>query len=248
MDLLERRDSHTSRHPWEVARSRFFLRLLLQLAPNQAPANLLDVGSGDAWLAQQFAEALAPAAHITCWDANYTPDTLVPHSSLLLTKEHPVGTFEGVLMLDVIEHIEDDRAFVADVVDTCMDAESWALVSVPAYQCLYTSHDTALRHFRRYSPRECAQVLHRAGLQVQVQGGLFHALLAARSAQKVREQLSGPGNSNGVGAWKGGPFITRALTAALETESKMSLALGTHTRAVVPGLSYWAFCRKEAHV
>jgi hypothetical protein len=221
--------------------------LLLRLAPNQSPANLLDVGSGDAWLAQQVADTLPMPAHVTCWDANYSPDDLVPHTSLLFTKERPVGTFDGVLMLDVIEHIEDDRAFVADVVSTCMDARSWALVSVPAYQRLYTSHDMALRHFRRYSPKECARLLHRAGLEVQVQGGLFHALLAARSAQKVREYLSGSGNSNGVGAWEGGPFITRALTAALDTESKISLALGTHAKTIVPGLSYWAFCRKVAH-
>jgi methyltransferase family protein len=244
MDLLERTSTHTTRHPWEIARSRFFLRLLQRLAPMEAPTHLLDVGSGDAWLAQQVAGTLPAASSVTCWDANYAPDDVVSHPSLLFTKEHPVGTFDGVLMLDIIEHVEDDRVFVTDVVNTCMKDESWALVSVPAYQCLYTSHDTALRHFRRYSPQTCAQVLHQAGLDVQIHGGLFHSLLAARSVQKVREHVWGPRDSHGVGAWEGGPFLTRAVTAALDVEAKMSLGLGTRAAGVLPGLTYWAFCRR----
>ena len=42
------------------------------------------------------------------------------------------------------------------IVDTMMAEHGWILVSVPAYQSLFTSHDTALKHYRRYSPVQCA--------------------------------------------------------------------------------------------
>ncbi len=55
-------------------------------------------------------------------------------------------------MLDVIEHVEDDVGFVRDVVDGSLAPGGWVLVSVPAYQSLFSSHDRALKHFRRYAP------------------------------------------------------------------------------------------------
>jgi hypothetical protein len=251
MDLVERGQSTAARHPWEVVRARFFIRLLEQLAPTGSPVHLLDVGSGDAWLADQLVAHLAPGSGITCWDTNYTAEDLAETTShpegITLTSSQPTTPSEGVLMLDVMEHVEDDLAFVSGIVETSLAADGWLLLSVPAYQSLFNSHDTALKHFRRYSPRQCAEVLRRAGLRVEVQGGLFHSLLAARGALVAKERVTAPPDgAQGVGAWEHGPGLTRTVTTILSAESRLSLALGVKTRAVLPGLSYWAFCRRAS--
>ena len=49
-------------------------------------------------------------------------------------------------MLDVIEHVEDDRGFVDATVGDLLSEGGIVLVSVPAYDALFSSHDRALRH------------------------------------------------------------------------------------------------------
>jgi hypothetical protein len=121
---------------------------------------------------------------------------------------------------------------------------------VPAYQALYCAHDEALKHFRRYSPRALADVLGAAGLSIVVRGGLFHGLLPLRGAQVLRERYHpppDPGPETGIGAWNGGRVLTRALTAALDAEARVSLAMGTRHLPALPGLSTWALCRVDGN-
>jgi SAM-dependent methyltransferase len=247
VDLVERSDNSNRRHPWEVSRSAFFRRLLEEYG-GTAATSVLDVGAGDAWFAQRLLEVLPNGATMHCWDINYSAEDVEdPDLSpgLVLTPELPPGRFDGILMLDVVEHVEDDIGFVRDLVDGSLAPGGWALVSVPAYQSLFTAHDTALKHFRRYSPAQCRQVLEAAGLKIEREGSLFQSLLALRGAQKLKERLTGPGPSSeqGIGGWNGGESLTRITTGVLDAEGRLSIALSRHNR-LVPGLSYWAWCRR----
>jgi SAM-dependent methyltransferase len=254
VDLIERGDPSARRHPWEVARAGFFLRLLTRWGA--AGSRILDVGAGDAWFARQLVEILPRGAELICWDVNYTADDLSDGGSAcdigtiqrpVLTAQLPTGRFDGILMLDVIEHVEDDVSFVRHLVEGSLVEGGWALISVPAYQVLFTAHDQALRHFRRYSRRQCRRVLREAGLVVEWDGGLFHSLLALRVAQALKERALGPGEgaSEGIGTWRGAARTTRLLTDVLDAESRLALALGRRG-LFVPGLSYWACCRRAA--
>ena len=80
MDLIERPEHVGRRHPWEVARARFFVRLLERtgvLADAAGLGGVLDVGAGDAWLAEQLRAVLAPEARLACWDIHYPDDPVV---------------------------------------------------------------------------------------------------------------------------------------------------------------------------
>ena len=252
MDLIERPGGDVRRHPWELARARFFIRLIDRLGLPEVSEGVLDVGAGDAWFAAQLRGVLPGSTRLACWDNHYapTPDAAghepgpeVP--GIELSAERPDGRFGGVLMLDVIEHVEDDTAFVTEIVETSLAPGGWVLVSVPAYQSLFSAHDRALKHFRRYSPGQIRAVLESAGLTVVARGGLFHGLLLLRGAQTLRERRRPrPGASAGIGAWHGGERLTRVLTTVLDAEARVSLALGTSGLPPVPGLSTWAFCRR----
>ena len=149
-------------------------------------------------------------------------------------------------MLDVIEHIEDDLSFVRNVVQTMMTDDAWMLVSVPAYQFVFTSHDVELKHYRRYSPSQCVRVLNAAGLSVESKGTLFHLLLAVRALKAAKEKLWRPGSGSlGVGAWTGGRLTTRAIEVALESEVRLSRAITRRSTIMLPGLSFWALCRRS---
>ncbi|MDQ6886939.1 MAG: class I SAM-dependent methyltransferase [Gemmatimonadota bacterium] len=66
-------------------------------------------------------------------------------------------TFDAILFIDVLEHIEDDRDELARA--SLHLAPGGALIVVaPAYQWLYSEFDRAVGHFRRYSRGTLAAV------------------------------------------------------------------------------------------
>jgi SAM-dependent methyltransferase len=265
MDLVERSALLGRRHPWEVARARIFLRLLERLEVRATTGAWLDVGAGDAWFARQLRAVVPDRARVACWDVHYgdagppaDPDDIAAAEgaeangsgpALEFSARRPEGVFDGVPLLDVVEHVEDDVGFLRAVVADSLAPGGWVLVSVPAYQSLFSDHDRFLRHERRYSPGAIRAVVEGAGLRVQARGGLFHSLLPVRVAQVGRERArhrpaaAGHG-PEGIGAWHGGRLLSRALVAGLGCDTALSLALATRHTPVVPGLSTWVFCQR----
>lgn len=82
------------------------------------------------------------------------------------------GTYDIVVMLDVLEHIEHDAA-AAERVATLLEPGGLFVVTVPALPSLWSAHDEANRHFRRYTPATLNAVLQRAGLRVVEMEYLF---------------------------------------------------------------------------
>jgi len=62
----------------------------------------------------------------------------------------PDGTFGLVCAIDVIEHIDDDAAAVRELVRICRPGGT-LLITVPAYEWLWSEHDDANLHKRRYT-------------------------------------------------------------------------------------------------
>jgi SAM-dependent methyltransferase len=79
--------------------------------------------------------------------------------------EVPDASFDFIFALNVLEHIEDDQT------SFCRLAAKLAkggrlLIYVPAFQCLCTSLDERLRHYRRYRRRDLERLARCAGLTV----------------------------------------------------------------------------------
>ena len=247
MDLRETGDR--PRHPWELARSRFLLATLQHYGVLPAVGSVLDGGAGDGWLARQLLERLPAAARVTCWDAEYTPDVMEPivaagNGRVQCVSDRPTARFDLVTLLDVAEHVADDHGFMAAVVGDNLNVGGHLLFTVPAWQPLFTSHDTFLQHHRRYAPAQAQQLLQQSGLTLVASGGLFHSLLVPRFAQKVREITLGAPSSQQPGiAWSGGKWVTAAVGSALAIDNAVS-ARAASLGLKLPGLSYWALCRK----
>lgn len=245
MDLSERNSEGAGeRHPWEVARAAYLLQILDDAGAFTGGRRILDVGSGDAWLALQLLER-APEAQVTCWDLHYTEEDIAALQSKRLhpTREAPAPPFDLGLLLDVIEHVEDDVALLRTVVER-LPAGGQVLVSVPAWPALFSSHDVALRHHRRYTPQACRDAMIASGLVVEKSGGFFHALVVPRALHVMRDRLVGaPKQEHGVGRWAAGRTVTRAMVGVLRAEQTLSRA-ANRLGFDLPGLSFWALGRK----
>ncbi len=72
-------------------------------------------------------------------------------------------TFDSIVMLDVLEHIEDDVTTLAKL-GQCLRPGGNLIIKVPALQSLYSPMDAAIGHYRRYHRDTLTQVFHKAGV------------------------------------------------------------------------------------
>ncbi|HVU01460.1 MAG TPA: class I SAM-dependent methyltransferase [Polyangiaceae bacterium] len=238
------------RHPWEVARLRFFRRLLETHGVVRRPIRVLDAGAGDGWFLTEVVRRLPPGSRGVAWDPGYLrhglpslPSGAVP---LDVTAESPAGAFDLILCLDVLEHVPDDERFLKDLATRNLADGGVALVSVPAWPLLWSDHDAALEHHRRYEPVRARRTIERAGLRVVESGGLFHSLLAPAALRALLDRLR-PSRSERAPRstleWRWGRRSAEFITALLALESRASFRLA-RSGVEVPGLSFWALCRK----
>ena len=251
MDLSERASAGERfwRHPWEEARCRFFCQVLQRSSVLESSGRVLDVGAGDGWFARQLVRLLPATAVITCCDAEYTPELIASSAAadarIEFCRELPVARFNLILALDVLEHVGDDTDLLRRLVTDHLAPGGRVLISVPAWQQLFTAHDTGLRHHRRYSPLAGRALVERCGLVMVHGGGLFHSLLLPRAAQKaielVRRQRASATQPPSL-VWRGGALSRKAVAAFLWVDNEVStLAAGRSIE--LPGLSWWALCR-----
>ncbi len=246
MDLREVPTEPFRRHPWEVSRARFFLRALADGGAFARPVDVLDVGAGDGWFAQQVLAQAPAGTTVTCWDVKYDADQVGEASSTAVrrVREQPARQFPVVLALDVIEHVEDDFEMLEQLVRTNLEPGGLALISVPAWHALFSKHDRGMLHHRRYSPSRLTEVLDHAGLRVLMRGGLFHSLLAPRIVSVLRERATGKNDEAAVPEalrWNRGDASYRIVNAALSVDNLISRG-AARLGVELPGLTVWALC------
>jgi len=74
-------------------------------------------------------------------------------------------SFDLVVCLEVLEHIEDDRSFLHKI-NSCLNEDGCLILSVPAHQNKWGSGDVWAGHYRRYEKKELQQKLENAGFLV----------------------------------------------------------------------------------
>lgn len=80
--------------------------------------------------------------------------------------------FDVILMLDVLEHIEDDAGTLAHLF-SLLKPGGYAILTVPSLQWLWSVHDDINLHFRRYHRRPLRDLLTQSGFEVRRLNYLF---------------------------------------------------------------------------
>lgn len=83
-------------------------------------------------------------------------------------REMPVrtGSMDLVTAFDVLEHIEEDYLAAAEI-SRILRPGGTALIAVPADMALWSAHDEAVGHVRRYTRETLAQVVVKGGLVIE---------------------------------------------------------------------------------
>jgi SAM-dependent methyltransferase len=125
--------------------------------------------------------------------------------------------FDAVVASDVLEHIEDDGAAMAEIARVLRPG-GVVIISVPAHQWLFSEHDAALHHFRRYSKAGIRDLLGRGGLRIRRlsywNAVLFPAICFRRLVAR-RRSAKGPRSDMTSSPW----LVNEALAALLAGEA-----------------------------
>ena len=158
---------------WFVGRHRLVEGLIAArygAAKTQAvPLSILDMGCGTG----------AMSARLTGWgevvSMDYSPLALafarrrgLKHLLGADAMRLPLASnsFDLITVMDVLEHLEDDEAALREC-RRVLKPGGRVIATVPAYAHLWSEHDTALMHYRRYARMELAERAANAGLRVE---------------------------------------------------------------------------------
>lgn len=206
------------KHWWFVGRRRVVMDIARRYFLHTGP--LLDVGLGTGFNAEQFAQAgyvvegLEPAEAGIAYVKKRLPDMRI-FEALFPAAEIPSDRYASLLLLDTLEHIEDDVAALRDVKRVLANGGR-ALITVPAFGFLWTKHDERAHHFRRYRKRELVRVIREAGLEPEfVSYYNFFLFLPIALVRLVTKVL---GKEEGSDFEKSPAFLNPLFTALFSAE------------------------------
>lgn len=192
-DVYKEMASVQNHHWWFTARREIINHLLHEL---KLPANaqLLELGCGTggnllmlskhgelhAVESDSFAQKFAADLQICPVTQGSLPNNLPQLDQ----------KYDLICLLDVLEHIEDDEGSLSQV-EGLLQPDGRIVLTVPAYQWLWSSHDALHHHKRRYTAEKIKILLGRASLEAQRIGYfntfLFPIVVLVRAINRIRK-------------------------------------------------------------
>ncbi len=134
--------------------------------------------------------------------------------------------YDLVLLLDVIEHVQEDARFLEDSAFLAKPA-GHLVVNVPASPRLYSRYDVAAGHLRRYTPKALIEAGHHAGLEVVSWTYWGFPLLPLAIARKILMRGVDDEQVIRAGFEPPGRLSNRVLTALARLEPLPQKLFGT---------------------
>jgi SAM-dependent methyltransferase len=191
----------------------------LRLLRTQEPKVILDVGAGSGFFSR-YLLAHTSASAAWCVDISYLEDvdSEAQGKPIYYRRSLDAVDADTVLLMDVLEHVEDDAALLADYARR-VPAGAQFLISVPAFEFLWSGHDEFLEHKRRYRLSQLDACVRRAGLKPVIKtyyfGLVFPLAVTTRLATRLLTSRGGVARSQ---LKRHGPFTNAALAAVCKAE------------------------------
>jgi SAM-dependent methyltransferase len=186
--------AHEDHHWWFVGRRAVIAALLDRIDLPEWP-RILEAGcgsGGNLGLLQERGQVSAFEPFAEAFDSarDRHPSSDVRLGRLPDDVPFAEGTFDLVAALDVLEHVDDDVASLAALVRRAKPGGS-IIVTVPAHQVLWGSHDRRLHHVRRYGRAELRRIARDAGAEIVFETAFNTVLAPIAIVYRLIENLSG---------------------------------------------------------
>ena len=178
------------RHWWWRVRERILLDRIRDLLRDRARnARILDVGCG----AGLFFDALDQFGHVEGIESD---PIAVEQSGRWRNRIHlgdletfkTAAPFDIILALDVVEHLRDPDIMLGYAA-RLLAPNGRMVITTPAFNWLWTSHDRLNHHVKRYTAVEMCDLLRKAGLDPIDTQYLFQSLIVPKLLVRTTEAL-----------------------------------------------------------
>ncbi|MGC9114333.1 MAG: class I SAM-dependent methyltransferase [Candidatus Micrarchaeia archaeon] len=170
---------------------------------------VLDVGSGigtfASLLAKRGFDVTAVEMDPRCVPSSRNKGVTWVCGNLFGVRDRIPHDFDSVTLLDVLEHIEDqDKALAA--VRNFLAKDGVVVVTVPAFNFLYSRHDRKIGHYRRYTLGSLRKVMAKNGFKVEKSfywnaPGVLGWLLTAKILKRDPTTVFNPFLNKAYGKW-----------------------------------------------
>ncbi len=228
-------------HHWWYRGRREIVRSELERLPLPSDAEVLDAGCGSGRTLEDL------VAYGTVQGVELDPDAAA-YAAARGCGEVKIGTLEDlpwdddtfdlITCLDVLEHVPDDHGALGELRRVTKPG-GWLLATVPAYPALWSLHDKANYHFRRYTRRSFRAAVVGAGWEVRRMTSFNSLLLAPAAVVRIAQRRREPDSDYSPELEMGPKWLNGLLERPLMAEARW-LAGG---RTLPAGLSLLALLR-----
>ena len=194
MDLKEQNalGDQADTHWYYVSKAR----MISQHLPERR-ASLLDVGAGVGWFSKWLMKN-GGVERSVCVDPGYeVAEQAGEELGDRLRFVQSVGETDAdvILLMDVLEHVDDDVALLKEDWDIARPGTTF-IVTVPAFEFLWSAHDDFLEHRRRYTIRRLRETIRLAGAEPQSIHYYFASILPLAVLIRFLRRNSTPDGSD----------------------------------------------------
>lgn len=193
---------------WYYSAKAWALNTLLSGAPKN---KILDIGAGSGFFSRHLL-ATTHAIEACCVDISYEEDSSDQENGKRLRFCRAINASDAdiVLLMDVLEHVDDDvellRRYVA-----LSPVGARFVITVPAFNWLWSQHDVFLEHRRRYTLAGLETVAREAGLVVEDSCYYFCAVFPIAVVFRLIDKLRPPPRSPKSALKEHSPIINALL-------------------------------------
>lgn len=240
------------RHWWFTARRTILRSVVARICPPDRDRLVLDIGCGTGGNTAAF------AAEYTCIGIDPVADAVAAARERFSGVEFRIGTVPSgtedllprtdvALLLDVLEHVEDDVLLVSQILDG-MRPGAHLVIAVPADPSLWSAHDRGFEHYRRYTVDRLRAVW--LGLPVTERlvtpwnARLYPLVKLARMFSRLRGKATGHDDTDL--AQPAGPVNALLRHVFTGEKSRLLRMLDGRARPYRRGVSLLAVLRREA--
>lgn len=212
------------------------------LGGNLSVDEVLDVGAGSGVFSRQLIDHNMCQGAV-CVDPGYIEEREEMHGDkpIRFVKSLDKTTQSLILMMDVLEHVPDDVALLKQYTES-MPEGGRVLITVPAFQFVWSGHDVFLEHYRRYTIKRLEKAIREAGL-TPIESRYFFATLFPIVAviRLIKNLLMKKGEIEGKSELKIYPeWVNKTLIFVHDVERKLFFPFNRFF-----GLSVIAICEKK---
>ena len=195
---IKRMAEFEEKYWWFLGRQRIIVSILERQSKLKSDSKILDVGcgTGGTTLAlRKFGLVYGTDSSLSALKYSNQRGLDKVLKSSVYDLPFKDETFDLITILDSLEHIEDDLRVLKEL-KRILKKDGILFIAVPAFQFLWSEHDVALSHFRRYNSKSLKTVVKQAGLQdtwsSYIISFLFPLIAIYRIVSRVKRNKSNP--------------------------------------------------------